>query len=579
MPEKTSFEIAKYSLEKLNQYLGPKFNQIIGNRIIEYIAENAKKFSYIKTILHKENVLLKNIYFSLKMKNASNKNLEIEASNFDKFLDTHNKVTIIASGGSGKTTFIRKFYIECVIKSYKIPILFNFRDFNDIEISKKSKKKKISENNIFIAFTDHLIFNKIGSNIQILEKMFDSGEFVIFLDGYDELDNEIKNIITKDFADFITRFPTNKYVLTTRPFTTATNLEDFTNIYLSGLEEFDEVELFIKKQLFDNEELATAIVETLKLEVNERYLDILSNPLFLILFMNSYESYPKIPPKKSQFYWQVFDALFEKHETFSKSGYRRPKLSNIEREKFEFVLSSFSFISYFQNLFNFTHLQFETIIRDVIKNYKISLNPEFFLEDLKVALSLVIEDGNLLSFIHRSIQEYFAARYLHNLSEEDKKKFLIKIANKQCLEGSHSFLLELISELYPYAFKKFYVKEHIDQFFKHNNSKFNNNLSLKKLEGRLQDVIDIFKNFKKILFYSEELVVIYNQFIRENSFNSTDDINLIITAKNVEDGQIATEILILQDNRIKFFDAIDNFIISIDNSNMPLINFAFKSRY
>lgn len=577
MEDKTTFEVAKYSMEKIYSYFGPKFNQIIANRIIEYTSENAKKFSYIKTILHKENVLLKDIYFPLNLNNAKDTNITVE--NFNDFLKEHNKVTIIASGGSGKTTFIRKFYIECVTHSYKIPILFNFRDFNEIDISPKGRKRKISENNVFIAFSEHLIFNKIGYDITILEKMFDTGEFIFFLDGYDELDNEIKNIITKDFSDFLIRFPENKYILTTRPFTVATNFENFTSIYLSGLEDFKQIQQFVKNQLFTNNDLAESIIETLKLDVNKNYLQLLSNPLFLILFMNSFESYPKIPPSKSQFYWQVFDALFEKHETFSKGGYRRPKLSNLSRERFEFILNSFCFVSYFQNLFNFTPLQFESIIRDIAKNYNISLNIENYLEDLKVAISLIIEDGNLLTFIHRSIQEYFAARYLYNLSEKDKKEFLQKIAEKQSAKGSHTFLIELISELYPYEFKKFYIKEHIDQFYWNNDFKLNNNISLKKLEGRLHDVLASFKSFKQILFYSEELMILYNKFIKENIFSSSDDLNLILTAKTIEDSQIGTEILILQENKAKFFKLIDNFIKSIDNSNKPLIDFAFKSHY
>ncbi|WP_336959325.1 hypothetical protein [Chryseobacterium contaminans] len=579
MDEKTTFELAKYLGEKLKNIVEPKLKQIISNKIIEYTTGNAKKFSYIKTILHKENVLLSKIYFPLKLKTINNIDLNLDIHNFDSFLEKVNNVTIIANGGSGKTTFIKKFYIECVVKSYKIPVIFNFRDFNEIEISKNTKKKKITENYMFIAFSGHLIFNKIGLDPRTLEKMFESGEFIFFLDGYDELDSEIKNIITKDFTDFVTKFSKNKFILTTRPFTAATNLEGFTNIYLSGIEGFEQIKIFIKKQLFNNEELASAIINTLKLKTNSKYLELLNNPLFLILFMNSYESYPKIPPKKSQFYWQVFDALFEKHETYSKSGYRRPKLSKLEREKFEFLLNAFAFISYFQNLFNFTQLQFESIIRDIIKNYKINLNIENYLEDLKVAMSLIIEDGNILSFIHRSIQEYFAARYIFNLNEDTRKDFLKELAAKHNHKGLHTFLLELISELYPYEFKKYYIKEHINQFYKSNQYKFENDISMTQLEGSLKNVINSFKNFKEILFYSKEFTEIFNKFIRENTFTPNDNINLIISGKSIKDTQIATEILILNENKLAFFDLIDNFIVDIDNSNKPLIDFAFKSHY
>ncbi|GEN68060.1 NACHT domain-containing protein [Chryseobacterium rhizosphaerae] len=569
MNEKLIIESSKLLLAKISKYIEPKFKQLTDNKILEYIVETATNFSTVRTILHKDSVELSEIYFPL---DFTFKNTII--NDFSSFIESRNKVSIVATGGAGKTTFIKHFYIQCVVENYKIPIIFNFRDFNNFEIKKTVKDKKIIENYVFIAFTDHLIFNKIGFDDKTIEKMFESGEFVFFLDGYDELDINKKSIITKDFMDFVSRFNKNKFIISTRPYTAATQLDGFDNIYLNGLGNLKQIELFIQKQLIGNSDFANEIIKTLQNKNSLKYIELLSNPLFLILFINSFESYPKIPPKKTQFYWQVFDALFEKHETFSKRGYRRPKLSKLDRENFEFILSSFCLASYFQNLFSFTEFEFENILREVSKNIDKKFNSAHFLEDLKVSISILVEDGNILSFIHRSIQEYFVARHLSNLSESDKNNFLKILAEKQNEKnGQHTFLIELISELYSYEFKKYYIKHHITEFYKNKNYYLRDHKILRDYEKVYLD----FENFKLILTYSNDFKKPFEEFIKNKQFSNI-NINLLIAARTKKQTKIAQEILILYENKKDFFLLIDDFINKLDNSNKPLIEFAFKKR-
>ncbi|UCA61209.1 hypothetical protein KB553_06670 [Chryseobacterium rhizoplanae] len=572
MKEKIISNTSKFVFDKIVNYVEPKIRQTFENRVIEYTTSNAKSFSYIKTILHKDSVNLSLIYHPLKIYHKNN-DQKSEINNFKNFINKHNKVSLIASGGSGKTTFIKHFYIECVTENYKIPVLFNFRDFNQFNIKGSIKDKNISENYIFRAFTKHLIFNKVGIDSATLEKFFDSGEFIFFLDGYDELDNEIKNIITKDFRDFVNRFGNNKFIITTRPYTSANYLEDFDNIYLSGLDNSDEIKSFIKKQLYNNQEFANVIIKTLESKSSTKYSEILSNPLFLILFINSFESYPKIPPKKTQFYWQVFDALFEKHETFSKTGYRRPKLSKIDRETFEKVLNMFSYMSYFQEIFSFTEFQFESIIRAVRAHYRLKLNAVDFLTDLKISVSILVEDGNILSFIHRSIQEYFAARFLNELSENDKADFLVRLAKTQNKsKNGHTFLIELISELHPYEFKKYYIRNHIEEFYNNKEYYLTEHTTIKGYDK----VFDSFENFKLILSYSPEFKKIFNNFMKSHNFMN-ENINIIISANTKKKLKLAQEILTLYENKNKFYIEMSKFIKAIDDSNKPLIDFAFKT--
>ena len=564
----TTEKFVTKSLDSVVAKVSTKIKQTIQNRIIEYTVETARKCSFLKTILHKDNIAIDKIYFPLKIKSVD---AVIAPKKIKELFKENNRIVIEGKGGSGKTTFIKYFYINSVKSGFKIPILLNLRDFNHIDLSENKKKKEIINNIFYKELIGHLLFNKIGITSEVIIQMFDSGKFLFILDGYDELSYNIKSYVLKDIEEYIVRFPKNHYLITTRPYTDATRISNFTSYEICGLDEKTEIYPFVQQQLFKNRDLAESIVSTLKLSSSKKYLPLLTNPLFLILFVNSFESYPKLPPKKSAFYWQVFDALFEKHETFSKSGYRRPKLSKLNREDFEFVLNSFSFVSYFQSQFNFNQIYIERSLREIRKTYKIKFEPTDFIEDLKVTLSVIIEDGTDLSFIHRTLQEYFTTRFLSFLNEEDKKKFFKKLANKQVRESNHTFLLELISELFPNEYSQYYIPEHIRIFFQYFDSTFS---SQHPSIEECVNSIKAFENLTELISYSKDVSSIYNLFLKHNLVNYNHGNQVLFLSKGRSENQLATNMLILHRNMEKLFDKIGEHFKSISENNQPFIDFA-----
>jgi predicted NACHT family NTPase len=556
------------SLDNAVENVTDKLKQTIQNRIIEYTVETARKCSYIKTILHKENISINKIYFPLKLKSETTQFLPSKVK--DLFAE-NNKITIVGKGGCGKTTFIKYIYINSVKTNFKIPILLNLRDFNLIDLAENKKKKEIINNIFYKEVLSHLLFNKIGVSSDAIIQMFDSGKFLFILDGYDELNYNIKSYVLKDIEDFILRFSKNNYLITTRPYTDATNLSNFTSYEICGLDLQSEIKPFILQQLFKNTELANSIVEALKLSSSNQYLPLLTNPLFLILFLNSFESYPKLPPKKSTFYWQVFDALFEKHETFSKSGYRRPKISELKREDFEFVLNGFSFISYFHSKFNFDQLYIEKTLREIKKTYNKVFEPTDFLEDLKITLSILIEDGNDLSFIHRTLQEYFTARYLGVLNENGKHSFFKKLAHKQINESSHNFLLELISELYPSEYSQYYLPEHMLIFLE----KFDYTFTSENLTSEdCNNTLSAFKNLKELVYFSKDISYMFNLSLEHNKNNYSQSKADLISKKcnNLTDDIV--KMLIMYRNKENLKEKIEMHFKRITENNLPFIDFA-----
>ena len=573
MEEKHIAQGAQYILNSLKDYLVPEIQQLVSSRILELITANAGSFGSTKTILHRETVALEDIYYPLPLIHKTYDKAK-KVDNFIQFTEQNKRISIIASGGSGKTTFLKYFYIECVKKQYKIPIIINFRDFNNVNVSKQSNDKNITENHVYISINQYLLFNKVSSNVDILEKMLNSGKFIFIMDGYDELDERIKTVITRDFVEFTRRFTKNVYIISTRPYTYAQSLEGFENIYLKGLESSEDIAGFIHKQLYNNTKQAEKVVETLLKSEGSKYLELVSNPLFLILFLNSFESYPKIPPKKTTFYFQVFNALYERHEFVSKMGFTRNKLSKLGRDDFERLIAAFSFDTYFQGNYSFTEDFFRTRLSEVIGIEKLRVSSSKFLEDLKVTVPIIIEDGIYLMFIHRSIQEYFCCRFLTTFSEKGKNDFLKMVAKDQNgKRNDHTFLLELISEMYPYEFKKFYIRHHIEEFYENRSHYFQEYDSIEGYEG----VFNSFENFRLILSYSKEFEKEYLTFIKDNSFIN-ENINIFIAAKTQKQNRLANEILVLFENKKKFYDLIKIYVGGVDQKSNDYLRIASQGR-
>jgi predicted NACHT family NTPase len=265
-------------------------------------------------------------------------------------------------------------------------------------------------------FDEIFKYQRLGVSTNIIERLLDSGSFVFFFDGYDELNSSIKEQTTSDIDNFVKRFNVNNYLITSRPFTNIDLMPLFTNFLVCDLEE-GEIASFVKKQLPPDEtEIAEKIIKTINKRENIGYRTFLSNPLLLSMFILTFQSYADVPQKRSDFYDQVFDTLFSVHDSMSKLAYVREKQSNLNKEQFEEVLRLFSFLSFFDEKFLFPRNYLEeklSLIKEKKKN--IQFDNSKFINDLQVAIGILNIEGLDYTFPHRSLQEYFAASYIRLL--------------------------------------------------------------------------------------------------------------------------------------------------------------------
>ena len=408
-----------------------EISQIVNNRILEYLAAEYTSNYKTKTLLYTvEPIELEKFYQPLYIRRKdsfifctsenSNKS-RINTIHLNELFDKNmNCITITGTAGSGKSTLVKYLLVDCIRNKYKIPIKIELRYLNNYN------------GDLLSYISDEIIkFNRIAEKDMIVEKLLNSGKFVFFLDGYDEIFSNKKEKITKDICKIVKRFNNNKYLLTSRPFVYVEMLDNFSNYEICDLEP-DEINSFIRKQFSSSyQESAENIIKTIENNIikNDGYKSFLKNPLLLSMFIIACDKDSYIPEKKSEYYKNVFEALFSAHDTKAKLHFVREKKSGLSREDILKLLNHFSFKSFFEQKYFFSKEYFEVKMKQKKDELKLDFEIDNLLDDLKVAIGILTEEGTYITYPHRSLQEYFAASYVTSLTHDNKIQFYKILTN------------------------------------------------------------------------------------------------------------------------------------------------------
>ncbi|WP_370094103.1 NACHT domain-containing NTPase [Winogradskyella sp.] len=434
-------------LNTLLKSLGNELKQVAKNRLIEYQTNEFKRNFFTKTLLHRsEPIKLTDFYLPLHIINQKDvleyveKPKKIPTENIEKLFKKSNYITLIGNAGSGKSTIVKYLFINAVETNFKIPIKVELRYLNEYKHSFKD-----------YIFNEIFLFHKLGFTTAIIDRLLGSNKFVFFFDGYDEISSNKKEAITQEIDKFVSLYSDNSYLLTSRPYTNIDTLPLFTNYVVCELDD-KEIPPFVKKQISNNEEeLAEKIIKAISQIENHSYKTFLSNPLLLSMFILTFQSYSEIPKKRSDFYKQVFDTLYSVHDSVSKLSYVREKTSGLSKNAFEDVLRLFSFISYFEEKFLFQQDYIDKKLNTIKEKKKeLKFDNQKLIADLQVAIGILNKEGIDYTFPHRSLQEYFAANYISNLSDQNKELIFNKIKNiienKFMYIISNNHFLDLLGE-------------------------------------------------------------------------------------------------------------------------------------
>ncbi len=446
---KELFKESKNILKELNDE-GIVF---IGSGLKTYLSEKYAKYKTIKTILKGNTpVDFYTVYYPLNIlvrNNTRYKKKIISTETIANLFSNNSCITIIGDAGSGKSTLVKHLFIQSLKEKHLIPILVELRYI------------ELSELTFLSYITKSISDSEISNNSRIIERMLTKGCFVFFLDGFDEINKDNEAEIIKGVDDFVSKYVRNKYILTTRPHSNGENINNFNNFDISQLsKENGDIHGFIDLQLSDEKELADKIKSSVDTGKNEYIRSFLTNPLLLSLYILTYQNNADIPNKKYIFYRRVINSLFAEHDSKSKLGYVREKRSDLTQIEFERVLKAYCFLTYFEGEFSFDYDYVVDKVDAVKTGIKdISFNTQDFIFDMKVSVSLWLDDAGTLSFAHRSLQEYFSALFIKDLVDSNKERIYSKLL-AHCEKTTNltevENFLSLCEEMDPVNFYTYY---------------------------------------------------------------------------------------------------------------------------
>ena len=415
----------------------------------EYITRSATRYGTAKPFFYRDEP--KNIYsfyipVSLKYANISVRNVTVSE------IDNITRRTIItAQAGAGKSMLLRHLFIDTIENTQKIPIFIELRNLNDESSSDFLVERAIRKNMREFGF-------KIPESIE-MDSIMNAGPFVILLDGFDEVKNELRRVISDQIESLSRRLPNCSIIISSRQDEHLSKWDDFVEFGIEPLT-IDEACELVYKLPYADVDLKEKFIEDLRDTMYTDHESFLSNPLLLSIMLLTYSQNAEIPRKIHLFYDRAYIALFQQHDAL-KGGFQRHRKTDLDIQDFSEIFSVYCLQTYHDRTFQFTRSEAISYLQKVKVETSMDFDESQFIDDCLQSVCLFIEDGLQLVFSHRSFQEYFVALYINNTAPKIQKRLLnnyisfvnidsvyriIYGMNKQLLE--RELLLERLTRLF-----------------------------------------------------------------------------------------------------------------------------------
>ena len=451
--------IKNYALPKLSKLAhsiskeGKAYLSLNSNAFIAYYKRAYNNYSIINTLAFKERVKkLKDIYIPLTIYPVDNKK-EKKLTKIEGYpkelLDKYGRILITATAGMGKSTLMKRMFLDVIDGQFGIPIFIELRRLNE-------------NNDILNEVAIQLGGLNDGFDKGILETLFVDGEFIFFFDGYDEISSSNKAFVTRNIQDFVAKAPNNKYILTSRPEEELACFGEFQEFRIRELKKVESYDLLRKYDISGK----TSRLLISKLETGNYSMinEFLKNPLLVSLLFAAFDFKQTIPLKKHIFYRQVFDAYFDSHDLSKGDSYVHEKKSNLDLDDFDKVMRKIGYECLRKQKIEFEKDELLNIIDSAKSGFSnLKFASTSLLGDLLKAVPLFCQDGMYYKWVHKSLQEYLAAEFIYKDSRNNQDAILTALYKRKKID-LYINLLDLYFDIDPVGFQKNIVKPLLESY-------------------------------------------------------------------------------------------------------------------
>lgn len=372
-------------------------------------------------------VLLNQIYHPLTITDRKNASL-IK----DGFVRQNNEITnIIGYAGQGKSTILRKIFLESLICGNKIPFFMELRRIESDGVIKN-----------LISILDQL---RIKAAQEDVENLLESGNVLLLLDGFDEVKTEYRSQLLKEIFHLNKKYNT-QIIITSRHDTEICREAGVSNFYVKSIVKNDIIAIIEKLDHYQNTDVKDYFNISEILKNNRSLVETINTPLLATLFYVCYPHLDSVPENAIDFYDCLFATLYSRHDTIK--NYTREKKANLDKNQAYQCFCALCFLSIYENQYDFTETSIVKYVQKALQIVNINdIAVENILDDFIDITSLIQRDGyDHIVFLHKSVQEYHAAQFIRN-SSINRKINILSTMYKKIKDGENN-LYQVCTYLY-----------------------------------------------------------------------------------------------------------------------------------
>lgn len=340
----------------------------------------------------------------------------IDTSHVNNLLKIGDNILIVGTGGIGKSMLLRYLFLNSAYDSDYIPVFVELRKISNQTADNISIIKLIKE---CLAQYD------VKLSEDDIELCLRSGKYLFLFDALDEVKEELARKTAEEIQKFCSKYPENKCIITSRHTDNHRLLETFKIMYSLPLSK--KLAIKLSEKIWENDEKTVEFCKQLKDELFEKHRSFAENPLLLSMMFLTFMRNLDIPNHLADFYSKAYEAIYSRHDNSNKGFYRRDfKCKNLDEGQFKILFARVCFQTFFKQKYEFSEKEILDYIRYSAVFLGFDINEKDYLTDLRNAVCLIIKDGTVYKFAHRSFQTYFAAVYTsEKLTDEQQKQLFI----------------------------------------------------------------------------------------------------------------------------------------------------------
>ena len=372
----------------------------------------------------------------------------INGADVASLLNISRYLVLSGTGGLGKSMMMRSFALSSVAR-YKdtgmIPFFIPLRDYETTYSSMLD----------YVFSTAANLWPEL--TLANLEAILKTGKALLLFDGLDEIHTSKLRDFTTKMNAFQDRYSQNAFVISSRPYS---NFQSFARSTVLRLQPFRKIQALELVDRYnyrsDAPGLQAKFRSQLDSELYYTHKGFSDNPLLLSIMMLTFEMDAEVPLVKYLFYQEAYTVLSRRHDAI-KSGYSRKLSTGWNANQFSDYFAFFCAITYSEGKVSFTYDLMEQYFRKLTKKYNIGgITVDDFIFDLTNNLCLMYQDGLNYSFIHRSFQEYFCAKYF-NAQLDELLTHVIPIFDRDDMTKKGDSAIEMLYDMKPKAVEKYLI--------------------------------------------------------------------------------------------------------------------------